>query len=126
MKKLLLLTMLLAVTGWSFADGLNTEAQFVKQKMPDTYTVILAGARDEWPSDASMQLYTVNSQCKAFVEFASIMVEHPEVTYYAYEKYCYDLSAFHEDNSRFYTIPANWKMALYEAKKNLQAREAMR
>jgi hypothetical protein len=57
----------------------SNEFQFIKEKMPETYSAIIDKAANEWPNDFDMQKMFVDKQCKAISKYIHLDDLYPTI-----------------------------------------------
>lgn len=66
MKNIFLLLMLLCT--FTMSAQLNSNAQLIKEKLPEKYDLIKLLASEDWEDDHEMMLYTINNQSDSFIK----------------------------------------------------------
>jgi hypothetical protein len=121
MKKLLLLTLLLT-TAALFA--LEPDAELIKNGMPDVYKAIADRASIEWSDDYTMQVYTINNQCKSFVGCFKLNKTNESQDIFlklAYKWADVDLTGYND----IFVAPVDWCMVEYELGNNIAAKKEL-
>lgn len=72
MKKLLVLFALFACIPESYSQ-LNSNAEILKNDVPETYKKIKTFAEQDWKGDHSMMVYTINKQADSFFEYYDLI-----------------------------------------------------
>jgi len=128
MKKILLvLIVFLSVYGIGFAEGLNSDANMLKDKIPGAYDSIKSRAVEEWGTDHNMIVYTINKQVTALFDLLPYVEDHATITLTAMIEWCeggsYTLDSY-IDNDKLLEAPVDWSMALYITEKQIKAQAA--
>lgn len=118
MKKLSLVILMLMVVVVLFADGLNSDAQYLKSDFPEYYEVVKQRAINEWQEDNVMIVYTINSQAKALFECSELANDYDRIVRIQVEIWCDD-DIYKYDNG--FLAPVDWVMVLYSAKAQIKA-----
>lgn len=72
MKKLLILLAFLACISTSYSQ-LNSNSEYLKNNVPETYKELKTFAEQDWKGDHSMMVYTINKQADSFFEYYDIL-----------------------------------------------------
>ena len=118
MKKISLVVLILLVGFALFADGLNDNAQYLKDTHPDIYEAIKTRAIGEWDNDHTMILYIINQQSTAIRECSRLVLEYKLIVETQMVAWC-DGDAYSYDE--IYEAPVDWTMVLYVSKMQIKA-----
>lgn len=95
-----------------FSQGLNKEAEIIKNSSPNIYKEILTFAKSKWQDNHEMIVYTINKQAGALAEIANIM-ETPNFDKNILSK---EIIKWKKDGL------TDYEMALYSYKKQFKAK----
>ena len=118
MKKISLVILILVISFVLFADGLNKDAQLLKDEAPDVYEVVKQRAISEWEDDHTMILYTINNQSKAMYESITLSESYELIVKTQIMEWCDDDIFKYEDAL---LAPVDWVMVLYVSKLQIKA-----
>ena len=118
MKKISLVVLILLVGFACYAEGLNKDAQQLKNEAPDIYEVVKQRAIDEWNGDHTMILYIINEQCKAMYSCAELVNDHELIVKTQLVEWC-EGDIFKYESAYF--APIDWLMVLYCSKEQIKA-----
>lgn len=118
MKKIILVIVILVIGFALFADGLNADAQYLKDEFPDIYEVVKQRAVKEWNDDHTMILYTINNQSTALFDCSELMDIYEIIVETQIIQWCDDDVFQYED---YYLAPIDWVMVLYMSKEQIKA-----
>ena len=95
---------------------LNSEAQLLKDKLPEEYNLIKLLASEKWEGNHEMMVYVINNQAKAFIEVTEIMKASN------YDKDILGKSLLKWNKLIKGKKCYNWEMVLYMYKNQLKAK----
>ena len=119
MKKISLVIIILLVGFILFGDGLNEDAQYLKDAAPDIYEVVKQRAIKEWNDDHTMILYIINEQSTALLECDELVKTYELIVKTQVMAWCDD-DIFKYEIA--YLAPVDWVMVLYVSKEQIKAK----
>lgn len=136
MKKIIILFMILLSASIAKADGLNSNASYIKDKYSDDYsTTLRKHALDKWNDDYEMVVYMINEQADALVELINeFKSDNTSIVYKAIQKWSYDgydswnIQKFKEITTfnleSLIPLHCDWEMVKYEYDNQVKAKNS--
>lgn len=118
MKKISLVIIILIVGLSLFADGLNQDAQQLKDEYPAFYEAVKQRAVGEWGDDHTMILYVINQQSTALFDCNELLSTHGIIVGTQIAEWCDDEINYYEN---YFLAPVDWEMVLYTSKMQIEA-----
>lgn len=107
---------LIAIMFYSCVCMCQSNAELVKENLPEMYASIKSAAEIEWKQDYSMVKYEINKQCDAFIKFMEYYDKYDEGV--DETKMNIVLNAYLEWTGENTT---DWSMVVYTIEKQLKA-----
>lgn len=73
MKRIILAFILTISVMQASQAQLNSNAEIIRNKLPEVYNEIKTFVSEDWEGDHEMMVYTINGQCDAFMELRQLM-----------------------------------------------------
>lgn len=136
MKKSILLLALIITVSFANAEGLNSNASYIKKNYPSEYEKTLKKhALEKWNDDYEMVVYMINNQAddlvKLIEEFKS---ENTSIAFKAIQKWSYDgyeysnIEAFKKLDTfglkQLMPLHCDWEMVKYEYDNQVKAKNS--
>ena len=134
MKKTIILLSVLLLTVCSFAQELNSSAEYLKMTYPDDYhNTIRKHALEKWDDNYDMVLFQINEESTDLIELVlAFESEYTNIFYAAIVAWSYEgyetrnISRFNNFNklgvAELITLHCQWAMVQYTYEKNVSAK----
>ena len=136
MRNLILLVTIILSTTIAKAEGLNTNASYIKKNFPTEYENTLKKyALSEWKDDYSMVVYEINKQADAIVKLIdSFKSDNTNIAFKAIQEWSRDGYLTHNINifkemttfslKDLLKMHCDWSMVKYEYDKQVKAKNS--
>ena len=136
MKKMILFILMMTVSVYAKAEGLNPNATYIKKNYPNEYEkTIKKHALEKWGDDYSMVIYMINKQSDALVNLVeTFKSENTNIAIKAIQKWSIDgyqnsnIALFKEMEvfglKELLKMHCDWSMVKYEYDKQVKAKNS--
>ena len=136
MRSIFFLTIIVFSSNLSNAQGLNSEASYIRKNFPEEYENTLKRyALSEWKDDFSMVVYEINRQAEAIVELVdSFDSDNTNIVYKAIQEW--SRSGYLSQNIKIFSemtvfslkdllkMNCDWSMVKYEYDRQIEAKNS--
>jgi len=105
-----------------FADGLNEEAQKLKDNHPTVYAPIHERALRIYDDNYMMVLFEINRQSSAFYKALKMGLEDEPLFLSIYVKWVEDIQLYNANQKKLLEIPCDWGMIEWELTQQMGAK----